>query len=153
MKDFLEETLAKLIADFGMGEILCALGRVSATPLDNFPRHFMDAFAAIDGQTGGHNYVNLVQLREMLSSYPVKQFDAGLSLLISTKRFTVAEPDPRYTLNEKEVAALYRDGPEKSCLFVCKVPRPLQLPRSEPQRSERTQRLTQLRDKVEANGR
>jgi hypothetical protein len=64
---------------------------VSADPSPaDFASRFDEAFRQIDYRKGGHNFVSLVDLRQMLGDLPRGAFDAGLRTLRLAGRYTLS---------------------------------------------------------------
>jgi hypothetical protein len=61
-----------------------------------FATRFDDAFAALDREGGGHNYVTLAALRARLADVPRDTFDAELSTLRRERRYTLDPSDGRH---------------------------------------------------------
>ena len=82
----------------------------SPPPAVDFAARFEEAFARLDGRHGGHNHVNLVELRQAV---PVDRaiFDAGLQQLRRAGRYSLSAAEGRHGLEAAgRDAAIHEDG-------------------------------------------
>ncbi|MHB1422751.1 MAG: hypothetical protein ACYC3I_06050 [Gemmataceae bacterium] len=82
----------------------------SAPPSLDFAALFDEAFARLDRRRGGHNHVNLVELRQAV---PMERalFDAGLQQLRRDGRYSLSAAEGRHGLDAAERdAAIHEDG-------------------------------------------
>lgn len=71
----------------------------------DFADAFSAAFEKLDRQTGGHNFVKLVDLRRHLSRFPRDEFDAGLRELRIARQFSLSAAQSKFGISAEERAA------------------------------------------------
>lgn len=116
---WLEAEVTALVRDFGMFRILRVLAHLSEPGVADTGEELLRAFSAIDAEQGGHNVVNLVDLRRVVP-LDRKTFDQALYRLVSGYRINLVQANPCYRLNPEEHEAQFKHGVERY-LFVSKV--------------------------------
>jgi hypothetical protein len=75
-----------------------------------FADPFEGAFDNLDGRSGGHNFVSLVDLRRDLAAFPRDEFDAGLRELRQAGRFTLSSAQSKHGITAEEREAGIEEG-------------------------------------------
>jgi hypothetical protein len=87
----------------------------------DFPQQFATAFEKLNRQEGSANFVNLVDLRRMLSAFPRSVFDAELRKLWSEGRYSLRAAEGRFGISpEEREAGFLQEG--TLLLFVSRNP-------------------------------
>lgn len=81
-----------------------------ATPPADFATLFDAAFARLDAQQGGRNFLKVYDLRQALAQFPRSDFDAGLRQLRLADRYTMEGASGTLPLSAEERAAGIQEG-------------------------------------------